>query len=100
MLFKILVPDNFKPVSVYQFIGIKKSTLTAIFLRTERGCREINDFFKHLPGAKKTLAQLHHINPIEPLPCRINTFSALETEIEIEAIYVECHSFGLFHVVK
>lgn len=48
MLFKILSTDNLETVTVDEFVGIEKRTLSAVLLRTEGRSGKVYDFFKNL----------------------------------------------------
>ena len=97
MLVKIFASYDLKSVTVNELVGIKKCTLTTVFLRTERGGCEIYYFLKCLSLSQETLAELHYVNPIEITPSRINFFCTFESKIEVEAINIECYPFFSFH---
>lgn len=97
MFLQILTSHNFKTFTIQQSIGIKKSTLATIFLRIKRRGSEIYYFFKNLSFSKKTLAKFHHVQPIELVPYRINSFRTLQPEIKIESVNIKCYSFFRIH---
>ena len=97
MFVKILSSYNLESIAIDEFVGIEECTLSAVLLRTEGRSGKVNDFFKRLPFTKKTLAELDNVNPIESAPDGINSFRAFESEIEVEAVDIECYSFLWFH---
>ena len=97
MFVKILSSYNLKSVAIDELIGIEECALSAVLLRAERRSCKVNDFFKRLPFTKKTLAKFYDVNPVKRTPDGINPFRALESEIEVKAVDIECDSFLGFH---
>ena len=92
MFLQVFTFYNFKYITIYSFVCIKKGFLPAAFSSTKRCSGKIYYFFQFFIWSNKTTAKFDDIYPISISPFRINLHGALYPIIKIKTVYVKSNT--------